>query len=108
MSETATGLPTDGRPIDGRSMANSTPIRPRSHSRLGRLRLRTVHDLDGRSRAARRAKAVVAELTQAIGGNVTPAQRQAIERAAMLCAIAEDLAARQLAGLSVTAAERAR
>ena len=60
------------------------------------------HDLDGRSRAARRAKAIVAELVQAMGGNVTLAQLQAIERAAKLCAIAEDLAAPQLAGLSVT------
>jgi len=44
----------------------------------------------------------VAELVQAMGGNVTLAPLQAIERAAMLCAIAEDLAAPQLAGLSVT------
>ena len=102
MSEITAELPADGRPMEGRSVANSTPIRPRSHSRLGRLRLRTVHDLDGRSRAARRAKAIVAELVQAMGGNVTLAQLQAIERAGMLCAIAEDLAARQLAGLSVT------
>src|SRR5262245_2083785 len=102
MSEITAELPADGRPMEGRSVANSTPIRPRLHSRLGRLKLKTVADLDGRTRAARRAKAIVAELVQAMGGNVTLAQLQAIERAAMLCAIAEDLAARQLAGLSVT------
>ena|SRR6516162_4684374 len=101
MSEITAELPADGRPMEGRSVADSTPIRPRSHSRLGRLKLKTVADLDGRTRAARRAKAVVAELTQAMGGNVTPAQRQAIERAAMLSAVADDLAARQLAGLPV-------
>jgi hypothetical protein len=44
---------------------------------------------------------VVAELVKALGGTdlVTPAQRQAAERAAMLTAAAEDLTARQLAGL---------
>ena len=80
-----------------------TQMQRRSHSRLGRLRLHTVHDLDGRTRAARRARVVVAELVKALGGPdaVSPGQRQACERTGMLTAIAEDLAARQLAGLSV-------
>jgi len=104
MSEITAELPADGRPMEGRSVADSSPIRPRSHSRLGRLKLKTVADLDGRTRAARRARAVVAELVKALGGPdaVSPGQRQACERAGMLTAIAEDLAARQLAGLPVT------
>ena len=102
MSEITAELPA-GRPMEGQSVADSTPIRPRSHSRLGRLKLKTVADLDGRTRAARRARAVVAELVKALGGPdaVSPGQRQACERAGMLTAIAEDLAARQLAGLPV-------
>jgi hypothetical protein len=60
---------------------------------MRRLQLRTVHDLDHRSRAYRRAKAVVRELTEAMGGTVTPMQRQTLERAGMLSAIAEDLQA---------------
>src|SRR5262249_31524806 len=46
------------------------------------LRLKTVADLDGRTRAARRARAVVAELVKALGGPdaVSPGQRQACER----------------------------
>jgi hypothetical protein len=94
----------DRGPIEGRSTQVSAAVPKRPHSRIRRLMLHSVHDLDGRSRAARRAKAVVADLVQALGGPdaVTPAQRQACERAAMLCAIADDLAARQLAGLSVT------
>src|SRR5262245_3434846 len=93
MSEITAELPADGRPMEGRSVADSTPIRPRSHSRLGRLKLKTVADLDGRTRAARRARAVVAELVKALGGPdaVSPGQRQACERAGMLTAIAEDL-----------------
>src|SRR5262249_34374342 len=103
MSEITAELPADGRPMEGQSVADSTPIRPRSHSRLGRLRLKTVADWDGGTRAARRARAVVAELVKALGGPdaVSPGQRQACERAGMLTAIAEDLAARQLAGLPV-------
>ena len=103
MSEITAELPADGRPMEGRSVADSTPIRPRSHSRLGRLKLKTVADLDGRTRAARRARTVAAELVKALGGPaaVSAAQRQACERAGMFTAIAEDLAARQLAGLSV-------
>ena len=93
----------DRGPIEGRSTQDSAAVPKRPHSRMRRLMLHSVHDLDGRSRAARRAKAVVAELVQALGGTdvVTPAQRQAAERAAMFTAIAEDLAARQLAGQSV-------
>ena len=75
----------------------------RVHSRMRKLRLHTIHHLDGRSIAARRARTVARELVQVLGGPdaVTPAQRQACERAGMLTAIAEDLAARQLAGASV-------
>jgi hypothetical protein len=87
--------------IEARSTQDSAAVPKRPHSRMRRLHLRTMHDIDRRSRAYRRVRAVVVELTQAVGGNVSPAQRQAIERAAMFTAIAEDLAARQLAGLSV-------
>jgi len=84
------------------------PAKGLSHGRLARLRLRTVHDLDKRTRSYKRAMAVVAELTQAMGGNPTPAQHQAIEQAAMLAAIADDLVARQIAGLSVNLDEALR
>jgi hypothetical protein len=80
----------------------------RPHSRLRRLRLHTIRHLDGRSIAARRAKAVVRELTQALGGTVTPMQLQAIERAAMHVVIAEDFAARRLAGEPVSLDETLR
>jgi len=72
-----------------------------SKSRLARLRLRTVHDLDRRTRSYKRAMNEVRELTEALGGDPSPAQRQQIERAAMLSTVADDLAARALAGLSV-------
>src|SRR5262249_15252903 len=79
-----------------------------AHSRLRRLKLHTIRHLDGRSIAARRAKAVVRELTQALGGTVSPMQLQAIECAAMHVVIAEDFAARRLAGEPVSLDETLR
>ena len=77
-------------------------MRKRVHSRLHKLRLRTIHHLDGRTRAARRARTVARELLAAFDpAAVTPAMRQAAERAGMFTAIAEDMVSRKLAGLSV-------
>jgi len=52
--------------------------------------------------------AVVAELTEALGGNLTPSQRLAVEHVAMLETIAADLVARQIAGMSVNLDEALR
>src|SRR5262245_9122213 len=84
------------------------PAKGLSKGRLARLRLRTVHDLDRRTRSYRKAMAVVAELTEALGGNLTPSQRLAVEHVAMLETIAADLVARQIAGLSVNLDEALR
>jgi hypothetical protein len=61
----------------------------------------TVRHLDGRSLAYRRARAIAAELAAGFGAEITKVQLQAVERAAVLCAIAEDLATRRLAGQPV-------
>jgi hypothetical protein len=84
------------------------PAKGLSKGRLARLRLRTVHDLDRRTRSYRHAMAVVRELTQALGGTLTPSQRQAVEHVAMLDTIANDLVARQIAGMSVNLDEALR
>src|SRR2546423_10777527 len=63
-------------------------------------RLLTAGHLDRRTRGAKRARAIAAELARGWDG-IAPVQRQAIERAAMWCAIAEDLAARRLAGQQI-------
>jgi hypothetical protein len=75
--------------------AGSPPDRRR------KLRLLTVGHLDGRSLASKRARAIAAELEQSFGSALTRVQRQAIERAAMLVTLAEDLVARRLAGESI-------
>ncbi len=66
----------------------------------GNVRLKTLDHLDGRTLAARRANEL-AEAFEAELGVVSGTQRLAVRRAAMLTAIAEDLAARQLAGEAI-------
>jgi hypothetical protein len=61
----------------------------------------TVRHLDGRSLAFRRARAIAAELAAGFGAEITRVQQQAVERAAVLCAIAEDLSVRRLGGQPV-------
>jgi hypothetical protein len=65
----------------------------------------TARHLDGRSLAYRRARAIATELAAGFGVEITKVQRQTVERAAVLCAIAEDLATRRLAGQPVPIGE---
>jgi hypothetical protein len=65
-------------------------------------RLLTAKHLDGRTRGAKRARQIAAELIAAFGPAVTPVQKQAAERAAIFCALSEDLAARRLRGEAVS------
>jgi hypothetical protein len=57
-----------------------------------------VGDLDGRRRAVKRAKALVREFTDALGGQPAPHQVIMIRSAAELSAVAEAMRARMLAG----------
>ena len=57
-----------------------------------------LHRLDGRSSIAIRGRQLVAELEGQVCGKITPLRRQAIERAALMMLLAEDLAARRLKG----------
>jgi hypothetical protein len=70
--------------------------------RRNTVRLLTVGHLDRRTVASRRARVLAAELERDFGGGITKLQRHAIDRAAALSAIAEDLAARRLAGQPVS------
>jgi hypothetical protein len=64
-------------------------------------RLWTAQHVDGRTRGAKRARAIAAELARGWDG-MTPVQRQMLDRAAMLTALSEDLLARRLAGQPVS------
>ena len=60
--------------------------------------LRTLDSLDGRTRAAQRARALIQSFEADLGRHPSSADLLAVRQAAMLTAIAEDAAARQLAG----------
>jgi hypothetical protein len=64
----------------------------------GKLRFRTIAYLDGRTLAARKAAALAAAFELEIEGPITPTVRLAIDRAAQLQALAEDLRVRRLSG----------
>ena len=70
--------------------------------RSPKARPMTAGHLDGRTRAAKRARAIAAELEAGFGDEITERQRQDIGRAAVLSAIAEDLVMRRLAGQPIS------
>jgi hypothetical protein len=65
-------------------------------------RLLTARHVDGRTRGGKRARKLAAELARGFGTGITEVQRRACEQAGVLAALAEDLAARRLAGQSVS------
>lgn len=66
--------------------------------RVQRARLKTLDDLDKRSRAYKHARRLVKDMESDLGGseNTTRAQRELVVRAAMLSALATDMEARYL------------
>jgi hypothetical protein len=65
-------------------------------------RLLTARHVDGRTRGGKRARKLAAELVGGFGTGITEVQRRACEQAGMLAALAEDLAARRLAGQPIS------
>jgi hypothetical protein len=71
--------------------AQSAPLPPKT-------RLLCLENLDGRRTASRRAYELIAAFEADLGGKLTLADRLAVRRAAMLSALAEHEASRQMAG----------
>jgi hypothetical protein len=69
-----------------------------ARGRRGKSRLRTIDQIDQRTRSARRTRELIALWTQALGGSVTPVQAMAIVHAAACQALCEDLQSRALSG----------
>jgi hypothetical protein len=65
-------------------------------------RLLTVRYVDGRTRGGKRARKLAAELARGFGTAISEMQRRSCEQAGMLAALAEDLAARRLAGQPIS------
>jgi hypothetical protein len=73
----------------------------------GKMRLLTLNDLDGRTKAAMMAKALVADLENDLGGadRLSAAERELVQRAALMAAMLGDAEARWLSGRPVDVAE---
>jgi len=92
------------------SAPDSPSVAPRRSAHYGpKHRLKTVAQLDQRTRAAKRITALARTWAAALGDKLTNGQRIAIERAATLTALAEDARVRRLSGdLSISLEDIAR
>jgi hypothetical protein len=75
------------RDPDGRWVSNSNGP---SH---GKVTLLSLDDLDGRTLAARHIKSLIAAMEEEYGGDLTVAQRQLVQHAAILAAMTESMVA---------------
>jgi hypothetical protein len=87
-------IASDSAELERRSDASL----PTKAGNNGKLRLMTLHDLDGRTLASRRAKELIATIEEDLGSDLTVSQRQLVRHAAILGAMIESLAARWLLG----------
>ena len=74
---------------------------------LMKIRLRSLDDLDNRTLAAKRTRQLLGDIVSDLGGpeNVTAAQRQLVQRAAILGAYLEDIEFKWASGEEIPFAE---
>jgi hypothetical protein len=77
---------------------SQTPANARRQRARAKTRFLTLADIDGRTLAAQRARAIVAGIEADVGLDLSTAERQLAQRAGVLGAIAEDREARWIAG----------
>jgi hypothetical protein len=70
----------------------------RPRTRYGKVKLRSLSDLDGRTAAAREALALIERMQTALGGDLTAQEHQLVQRSAMLGVVTADFEARWVAG----------
>src|ERR1700759_984740 len=81
-------------------MHADTRAKEKERAPLGgpKLRLHTLESLDGRPVASRRAYELIESFQSDLGGKLSAGEMLAVRRAAMLSALAEHEASRQMAG----------
>jgi hypothetical protein len=87
----------DGTPVESRNTADLRELSGK------RLRLLTLDHIDGRCRAAKRTRELIAALELEAGGAaaLTASEREMVKRAAITGALIEDLEARWIAGETI-------
>jgi hypothetical protein len=97
--------------IDQTASLATDPTRKRKRIRYPggkyKVPLRSLDQLDQRTRAAMRAHALIDAIADDLGGNLTVTQRQLAQHAALLGAMIEDSAARWLKGETIDQANYA-
>jgi hypothetical protein len=74
---------------------------PPGRLRRRQSRYRLAGEIDRRTRGGRRATELMQQFESELGNDITPGQRLAVSRAAVLVAVAEDARLRRLAGEAV-------
>jgi hypothetical protein len=84
----------------------STELENTNEADAGKIRLRTLHDLDGRTVAAQKARALVEALEVDLGGadRLSTAKRALVTRAAVTAAIVENIETNALTGAEIDTA----
>jgi hypothetical protein len=86
-----------------------TPAKPLGRdaprTRWGRVRLRSLESLDGRTAAARIARDTVRALARDLGDDLTTSQRLLAEHAALSAVMLQDLEAAWLSGKAINLSE---
>jgi len=77
-------------------VAADVPKHDRDSGFRPRKKLRSIADLDGRSRAAIQARTLVGRLSADLGGNLTSVEQELVKRCALLGAMIEDFEVRWL------------
>ncbi|HEY7248692.1 MAG TPA: hypothetical protein VH678_32920 [Xanthobacteraceae bacterium] len=95
------------RPVTEEPRPEPNEDERRARTRWGRIKLRSLDELDGRTAAARRARDLIAHLVADAGGNdnITEGMRQLITRAAVIAAYVEDIEARWISGGNIKVEE---
>jgi hypothetical protein len=81
----------------GADTAETPPLARRQRARA-KARFLTLADIDGRTLAAQRARAIVAGIEADVGLDLSTAERQLAQRAGVLGAFLEDAEARWISG----------
>jgi hypothetical protein len=80
---------------------------PRFRNKPSKPLYLTLHELDGRTRASRRARELIQQYTDKLGAEPTPVQQQVMMHAAVLAITIEHLEVRALQGETINHLEYA-
>jgi hypothetical protein len=99
-------MSVDDATLDDGSAATSSPARSKGRRSKGKAQLRVLGDLDQRTKSFRKVCDLISAIEGDLGGadRLSTGERQLVQRAALLGALAEDMEVRWLAGEEIDGA----